>query len=371
MTTSALTERFSRRGKALTWCVPVAVAGAVCGIAVLAAAGPSDATPTLPTRTAAQLITEVQRHADTPLSGQVAESADLGLPSLPGEDSAASLSWQTFLTGSHTFRVWADGPQRQRAALLGQLSEADVVHNGRDVWTYTSDTNAVSHTVLPADRQPSDGRSAEAYNPAAVATSILKAIDPSTSVTVESNRYVAGRSAYVIQLAPRSGDSTVDKVTVAIDARKFVPLELAVYPAGSSPAVRIGFSKVSFARPAASVFDFRRPAGSSISTDPFGASRTGRPGDRPSPGARAEESALSPTVLGTAWTSVLEVHSARMGSLGLGDRTLQELTTAVGSSGNRLLQTRLINALFLPDGRAFVGAVKPAALERLAANTPH
>ena len=121
-------------------------------------------------------------------TGQVDETAALGLPSLPGDSSTATLSWQSFLTGTHSARVWADGPDKQRLALLGQLSEADVIHNGRDVWTYTSDTNTVTHTTLPAHSTspsgatttPSSSDPADSYSPAKLAAQLLKAVSPST-----------------------------------------------------------------------------------------------------------------------------------------------------------------------------------------------
>jgi outer membrane lipoprotein-sorting protein len=372
MIVSEQRRRSGRRRAALVWAVPVAVAGSLAGIGVLVAGNASSATPTLPPRTAQALITQIQKHANTPLSGEVDVSASLGLPSLPGADSSASLSWQTFLTGTHKFRVWADGPQRQRAALIGQLSEAEVVHNGRDLWTYTSTTNSVSHTVLRADRShtgadvqdPND-----AYSPSAVATDILKAMDPSTSVGVDANQYVAGRAAYTIVVSPRTADSTVQKVTLAVDAHTYVPLQVAIYGAGGSRAFKVGFANVSFTRPAASRFNFTPPAGASVSRDPLGVSGGhGAERDfgtmRPSP---AVGTPARPTVIGTAWTSVVELHDT---SGVLGGTNLRDLTTAT-SNGNRLLRTKLVNALFTPDGRVFAGAVKPAVLQRVAAATPH
>jgi hypothetical protein len=50
---------------------------------------------------------------------------------------------------------------------------------------------------------------------------------------------------------------------------------------------------------------------------------------------------------------------------------LQDLTTSVGNSGARLLHTAVINAVLLPDGRVFVGAVSPSFLENVAATTPN
>jgi hypothetical protein len=131
---------------------------------------------------------------------------------------------------------------------------------------------------------------------------------------------------------------------------------------------------VSFTRPSASVFAFRTPAGASTTTDPFGIAGSHRGSESRMPGSsesgRSSSSAPRPTVIGTGWTSVLEFHGTS-GIPGLDGSTLQDLTTAVGTSGERLLQTKLVNAVFMPDGRVFVGAVKPAVVERVAAATPH
>jgi hypothetical protein len=76
----------------------------------------------------------------------------------------------------------------------------------------------------------------------------------------------------------------------------------------------------------------------------------------------------STTTIGSGWTSVLELHGASAVSA-LGGGLLQDLTSAVGSSGERLLHTALINAVLLPDGRTFLGAVSPTLLEHIAATT--
>ena len=65
----------------------------------------------------------------------------------------SDLSLQNLVTGSHTLRVFYGGPEQQRVALLGQLSESDVIHNGTDLWTYSSSTRAVTHATLPGRRR--------------------------------------------------------------------------------------------------------------------------------------------------------------------------------------------------------------------------
>jgi outer membrane lipoprotein-sorting protein len=358
----------------LIWTVPVAVVGGVAVVVALTSASASGA-PNLPSRTPAQLIAAVEGSTATALSGQISETASLGIPSLPGQGSSASLSWQTFVAGTHSARVWIDGPDKQRVALLGQLSEADVVHNGPDVWTYTSDTNSVSHSVLPAekpaqkDNGPSTEPDATDATPTAMAARILKAITPTTLVSIDSSRTVAGRDAYTLVLQPRDAHSTVQSVKIAVDATKYIPLQVQIFGSGSTPAFQTGFTSISFTKPSASTFNFHVPAGATVTKDPFGPQT--RHGDRPGPGPRSSKpdthASASPKVIGSGWTSVVELPS------GLGAQVsgslLDQLTSRVGSSGVRLLHTALINAVLMPDGRAFVGAVSPAVLEHIAATT--
>ena len=98
------------------------------------------------------------------MSGTVVASADLGLPALPtGMGSSADLT--SLVSGSHTLRVWSDGPDRARLAMIGSSEESDIIRNGRDVWVWASDGDTVDHYVLPerdatqeadlADRPPS------------------------------------------------------------------------------------------------------------------------------------------------------------------------------------------------------------------------
>lgn len=360
----------------MAWAVPVAIAGAVVAAAVVNNGSASGATPNLPSRTAAQLIAAALGSSDTTLSGTIQESANLGLPSLPGGHSSASLSWQTFVSGTHSARVWVDGPDKQRVALLGELSEADVVHNGADLWTYTSDTHTVTHSTIAKDKPAAEVPSAADATPAALAARALKAIQPGTAVSVESSQMVANRAAYTLVLRPRDAGSTVQKVTIAIDAAKFVPLQVAVYGSGSAPAFRTGFTKISFSTPSAAIFDFHPPAGATVSQDPFGLSGTHGEGHGRSHAGRPDSSvrggSAAPKVLGQDWTSVVEVPAGSKGiDAALGGNTLRDLTSPVGNSGARLLHTALLNAVILPDGRAFIGAVQPAALEHLAATTPN
>ncbi len=366
----------------LAWAVPAATVATIATVAVLPSTATASPHPTLPAKTAGQLLAAVQTTTLTQLSGTLVETARLGLPTLPGGDNASALSLQTLIAGTHTAQVWFDGPDKQRVALLGQLSESDVIHSGTDLWTYESGAQKVRHTVLPAETMPAEAkpetRDLTAYTPQGAAAKALKAIDPSTKVTVDRTARVAGRAAYTLVLTPRDARSTVREVAIAIDAKRNVPLRVQVFGAAAKPAFEIAFTDVSFSKPAASVFRFTPPKGATVTDLP------GTPGGAaPDKVGSATKDARSaaPKTLGAGWASVLELPAATDGSSPLSTLTggnpgnkdsasslVTKLTTTL-PGGDRLLRTALVNVLMTADGRTFVGAVTPSVLQQAAAGT--
>ncbi len=350
-------SRTARRRVA--WSAPLLTAAVLGGAALLPNTAAASAHPNLPVRTPAQLLAAVQTADVSTLSGTIVETARLGLPSLPGAGEAAALTWQTLVTGTHSARIWLDGPDKQRLALLGQLSESDVIHHGRDVWTYTSSTRTVGHTVLPAAKPETKQRDLTTYTPQGAAAEALKAIDPSTVVTVDRTARVAGRAAYTLVLTPRDSRSTVRKVTIAVDATKNVPLRVQVFGAAVAPAFETAFTDISYKTPAASVFAFTPPKGATVTNNLLGSAPTGsaKP-DHVVAGTQPEA-----TTVGTGWTSVLVLPA---GSNPLGSDTMLDKLTTTLPNGDKLLRTALLNALITKDGRVLVGAVSPAVLEQAA-----
>src|SRR5450432_1442859 len=277
----AMTSRGTRR---LRWLVPAVIAAAIAAasLTTTAAANASDQ-PKLAAKTAAELLVAVEQADPAGLSGTIVETAKLGLPDLSGLAGAggsggdSSLTVESLVTGSHTMNVWYAGAEHQRFALLGQLSESDVIHNGTDLWTYSSTTRTVTHKTLSADEsanpKPSIASAAPALDPQAAAEQALAAIDPTTTVQVDRTARVAGRAAYQLLLSPKDTRSLIGSVRIAIDAATFVPLRVQIFAAGAtSPAFQVGFTSVSFNVPNSSIFEFVPPAGASVEQDtaPFG-----------------------------------------------------------------------------------------------------
>lgn len=353
---------FSR--PALRWLLPAAVTVAVIGGGVAIGAVTSAADPTLPPRTAAQLLVDLQTAQLDGLSGTIVANSDLGLPALPtGGGDSTDLS--SLLAGTHTLRVWYSGPSQARVALLGTLGETDVIANGTDLWTWSSRANTATHRTIPAGGSHS-GRPtglptglptalpSGSLTPQSLADLALAAISPSTEVTTQNTDSIAGRNAYELVLTPRDPQSLIGSVRLAVDAVAHVPLRVQVFARGSgSPSIEVAFTQVNFTRPDPAEFTFNPPPGANVVQ---GDSET--PGGKPATGA-----APKTAVIGKGWTSVVVARIPQL----TGDADLQPILHALpavsGAWGSgHLLSGKLFSALLTDDGRVLVGAVGPDRL---------
>jgi outer membrane lipoprotein-sorting protein len=396
-----------RSRPALRWLVPSAAAALVIGGGAAAGTIVANADPSLPERSAAQLLVDVQNARPAGLSGTVVQRIDLGLPAELGLGGGASGGTDIvkLLAGNTTVRVWYAGQEQARVALLSTLGETDVIRNGRDVWVWRSKENTATHMKLPADKEaqtPSALPGGLASTPQEAAAAALAAIDPTTAVTTSGAAKVAGRSAYELVLAPRDTASLVGQVRLAIDAKEHIPLRVEVFAKGAdTPAVRVAFEQISFGKPDAEQFTFNPPPGAKVTNE--GAAPAERPDGAPSksdgtkpngikpqgtkpegtkPGA-AEADGSGPTVVGTGWTSVLVAKmptgavdkagaaakdEAQLAGLPDVGAILDKLPKVSGTWGSgKLLTSALFTALLTDDGRVLVGAVAPEKLYEAAA----
>ncbi|GAB3596653.1 outer membrane lipoprotein carrier protein LolA [Angustibacter peucedani] len=373
----------------LRWAVPVVVAGAVVGGVQLSARA-STAAPDLPAVSAHDLLVKAQQARVTQLSGTVRSTTSLGLPALP---TGGAANWSSLVAGTQTLRVYGDGPQRQRVDLMGDLTQASVVHDGRTVWTWSSATRKVTRATLPDVPATADGANRPSRPPGSpadevpltpqqAADRVLAAITPSTTVTVGRAATVAGRDAYDLRLVPKDAASLVGRVDLYLDARTGMALRTVVVPRGSSvPAVDVGFTSLRLSAPAASTFRFTPPPGAAVRNLTL---PTPTAGDRPR-GKLHEVGRPDVRTYGSGWATVLQTtlpdaassagsvaaQGDAAGPLGAVLRAAQPVKGAFGSG--KLLRTRLLTVLQTDDGRVFVGSVTPAELLRVAgtaASTP-
>jgi outer membrane lipoprotein-sorting protein len=356
-----------RSRPALRWLVPSAAAVVVIGGGAAAGTIAASADPSLPPRSAAQLLVDVQNAKIAGLSGTVVETADLGLPSLSGLGSGGA-DITKLIAGSNTARVWYAGEEKARIAILGTLGETDVIRNGNTVWTWRSADNTATQTTLSpgtASRKPDGLSSGMPSTPQEAADAALAAIDPTTTVSTTGAASVAGRDAYELVLAPKDPASLIGQVRLAIDAEQHIPLRVEVYAKGANnPAVRIAFQQISFTVPDAEQFAFNPPAGAKVTT-----AKPDELQKRADDATKAKpRDGVKPTVVGKGWTSVLVAKmpagdSAKNTGPAQAKGLIDALPKVSGSWGSgHLLKSSLFSALITDDGRVFVGAVAPETL---------
>jgi len=382
------------RNPALRWAVPVVTAVALVGGGAAVKGIHAAAGEGLPSRSAAQLLVDVQKARLDGISGTVVQKSNLGLPSLPslggsgGPGGTGSSDLNSLISGEHTMRVWFAGPDKARMALLGTLGESDVIRNGQDVWVWASQDKTAKHYVLPShdaagkkEATPGiPGPKGLPTSPQAAAEKALAAISPSTEVSTNGTATVADRSAYELVLKPKEATSLVAQVRVAIDGTKHVPLRVQVFAKSvADPVFEVAFSAVDFARPDAAEFKFNPPPGTKVTqgqVDPK-AGDPKAPTGHPKTVAPQGNKADMPKVVGKGWGSVFVVKmpapNATAGTSGAGakaDQNLSQLTgivkllpkvTGAWGSGHLLAGT-VFSALLTDDGRLVVGAVTPQAL---------
>ncbi|MCA1273254.1 outer membrane lipoprotein carrier protein LolA [Streptomyces rubiginosohelvolus] len=405
-TTGEATSTVVGRRKATRYIVPVAVAGVAAATIGLVPALASSGDPDLPKISAQELIEKIAASDEEQLSGTFKISTDLGLPLdglagslVPGggggdKDAGAAAPQDKLMeltSGTHTLRVAADGPERQKLSVLGDASEYSVIHNQGEVWAYDSKSDEVYHAEAPegrdagkhAEKAPK-GTEGAAATPKDFAEKALAAAGDTTSVTVDGTAQVAGRDAYQLLIKPKQSGSTIGSVRIAVDAENGVPLKFTLSAAsGGKAVVDAGFTKVDFAKPAASTFAFTPPKGAKVTEadeletgkDERGAAQKALPGQLAELDGLAGEGGFN--VIGKGWTSIAEIKSPGGKGLpeaGSGDMpaeaqgfldALGDKVTGKFGSGT-VFKTRLVNALLTDDGSVYVGAVTKDALVRAA-----
>lgn len=257
------------------WAVPAVVAVAVAGafaVPALASAGGGD----LPDVTPAELLARVVEAEPQALSGTVVYTARLGLPDLPFADMGDA-GPMSLLGGSSTVRVWTDGDERSRVALLGATSEYSTVRDGFEVWTYSSAENEVVH-VAPAPEDAAlleqlagdSGRATpmpgDVLDPEQLARTVLTIAEEHSTVTMDADTTVAGRAAYQLVVTPDTSETLIGRIVLAVDGETSMPLRLQVWSTQdpAAPALEVGYTDLALGAPDPAALEFSVPVGATV-----------------------------------------------------------------------------------------------------------
>ncbi|MCA1221511.1 LolA family protein [Streptomyces sp. 8L] len=431
-------DRATGRRTVARYAVPVAVAGVAAATIGLVPALAASGDPDLPKISAHDLVQKIAASDTEQLSGSVKITTDLGLPSLGGlggsvggssalggsggsggSSGAPSASasgsaanpeskLMELASGTHTLRVAVDGPQKQKVSILENAAEYSLIHNGGQVWAYDSASNEAFHTTAPKGTAPSSGTARNLpvlpkggdlpTTPRQFADDALKAAGSTTSISVDGTSRVAGRDAYDLLIKPKQAGSTIGSIRVAVDSKTGTPLKFTLAPSGGGKAVvDVGYTSVDFGKPAASTFTFTPPKGTKVTegkqhvpSQQTPSQQTRKPSsqwpsgqDSPKQAQGRAKAALSRVkVIGTGWTSVVELPSpaGAAGQSAKGDASKapqgsQDVQGFLGSLGDKVngkfgsgtvFHTRLVNALMTDKGTVYAGAVSQQKLVDIA-----
>ncbi|POX53484.1 sigma-E factor regulatory protein RseB domain-containing protein [Streptomyces sp. Ru72] len=386
------------RRRAARYVVPVTVVGVAAATIGLVPAFAGSGDPDLPKISAQQLIEKIAKSDVQQMSGTVTISTDLGLPDLGGlqdslasgalsqgekgkGDSAADPSSKLLelASGTHTVRVAADGQDKQKLSLIEKAAEYSVIRNGDQVWAYDSASNQAYHATGAGEHKSGEAAPKDVpATPRDFADQALKAADKTTSVTVDGTAQVAGRDAYKLVIRPKQSGTTVGAISIAVDARTGLPLKFTLTPAkGGAAVLDVGFTQVSFAKPAASTFDFTPPKGTKVTQGDdlkAGHEEAGR-------GARHKDTGGTPwgsssKTIGEGWNAIYVFDTGGKGGVPSGSpsgegaasgflNSLGDHVTGKFGSGT-VFSTRLVNALITDNGKVYAGAVTKDALVKAA-----
>jgi outer membrane lipoprotein-sorting protein len=329
----------SRTGR--TVAAGIAVAGAV-GLGLLAVPAGAGAQPQLPPVDPEELVRSVLAAEPVAFGGTAEMDNALGLPGVPQSAS-----------GTSTARIWSDGDRRGRVQLPTESGERTLVSDGETFWSWNSE----DRTVTKSPEGDGHERDAAGADPSAAADEVLAKLRPTSEIRVDGTAEVAGRSAYELVLTPASSERTLlREVRVAVDGEHRMPLRLTVMATGSSdPALRVGFTDITFGPQDPELFTFTPPPGATVED-----------AQRPQGHPDAPEGGAEPTVVGDGWDTVListaPTRPDAQRPEGVPDLSqLGSPVTGPWGSG-RLIGSAVANVIVTDDGRAAVGAVPEQVL---------
>ena len=378
--------------------LPAVIAPAVIGAV---AAFPIQASAVdLPDLSPEELMVMMQDAQPIEFSGVVLKTTNLGLPALElssmlSEEEIERMREKTpeefadfvpevaasqelakameLITGEHRVRIFV-GETGMRAQILDRMSQRDLIVNSKEVWTYDSREQVATFASIDQQKVEQGRLSAmqqmEKYaaelgldltNPQAVAEYVMSQVGDSSEVSVGTDHFKAGRTAYQLIVKPNSEVSLIDSVVLSIDSETAVPLAAAIYSVEqTAPAIEVGFESISFGDQDEALFSFTAPAGATI-TNLDEIEKPEVP-EAEKPNYEGEK----PTMVGEEWDSVLVMPAGDMDMLAelQDNQLLSSLLKPV--AGGVAFETPIMKVFIANDGRIFAGAVSLSHLQKLA-----
>jgi hypothetical protein len=317
------------RGGRLPFLLPVLVGVIVVGSVVGMAAVRASSQPSLPPIEPDELIASTLQALGTraPVSGRVDARLDLGLPQPLVGALAERAGPLASVLGDHRLRVWrsADGLRISDLLTLGERS-LSVSRPRGEAWAWDSRTFAAYRLGgIPEGGHPHVGGSpaGSLLDPLELARRSLEAASATTLVEVRGTTRVAGRDAYLMVAVPRTDETLVQRIEIAIDAEHRLPLRVAVHARGTDePSLAAAFTSVDFGPIDPSVYVFSPPPGATVSDlEDEGSKHAGRHDHSEGDGAGNDAHGRVVSTFGEGWATIVAVRlsSDKVKALSVGE----------------------------------------------------
>ena len=400
--------------------IPAVVAPATVVALSIAVPMQANAEIDLPDKSASEILQMMNQDPDMSFSGRVTKVSNLGLPPIGNmpdisESMVEEMEENTpegmeefiprmtesnmvtdlveIISGTHEARIYVDGPDKLRVQVLDPMSERSMIVNGDTVWFYDDDKLAAQFMTMDLAELEAKAEEYEAENsadieqmiadlpfdinnPAEVADYLLAEASEYSEITVGVDQNVAGQAAYELIATPLATETTVDYVSVAIDAETGMALNVKVMAKGQTePAMEIGFTSIDYSTPAASVFEFNPSSDVTVTEMEMPAEFTidgetytkeeleaeleaNKPTEAEYEELKAEYEASEnmPEVFENGWASVVEMKLTEDMPV---DMFESELFSGITEQveGGFVITSSLVNVLITDDGRVLAGAV--------------
>ena len=252
--------------------IAIAALLVAAGVSVGVWQGRAQGEPSLTAVTPAQLLTNVEQHAKdvASVSGAVSWKNDLLSLSMLSSFGGQTAGDFTALLTAGSGRVWVENG-KIRFEIQGSGGDTTITGDSNGLWVYDSSKNTATEYTLPAQTATQGAETSTtiaptgATDPVTAMESVLQKLAPTASLTVSDAVKVAGRDCYVLSLVPKASTTIFGSVQVSIDAETYLPLKISVFAKGDTkPVLTAGFTSVSYAQIADSIFAFTPPATATI-----------------------------------------------------------------------------------------------------------
>jgi outer membrane lipoprotein-sorting protein len=252
----------------------VAVGASITALASAVGSGPTPQPKALPVAVHDALTAPSVEgfSANVKLTNHLLEGVNLASGSSAG---AGQLAASPLLSGA-SGRLWVAKDGRVRLELQAEKGDSQIYYDGHTVSLYDAASNTV-YRYTPAE----GGTPYAPLGKAHTGTDTTTSHEPPTVAKIEEGisklkkhanvsgatpSNVAGQPAYTVRVSPNEAGSLIGGAELSWDATHGTPLRAAIYSStSSSPVIELAATDaVSYGPVAASVFEFKPPAGAKV-----------------------------------------------------------------------------------------------------------